>query len=153
MNPTRTGSSAPRSAATPIERIQTSFVGVVSMTRQDQADMVNINNIYKKTQQGQLSLSSHKAPTFGDFSDVGTYDVILESINAADEAFMELPSDVRKEFNNDPALYYEKITDGAIADAKAKIQALKEEEQARDDAVALANAQALVDKNKKEQSS
>ncbi|AXL14508.1 internal scaffolding protein [Microviridae sp.] len=151
MNPTRSGGIEVRTAQSPITRYQTSFIGVESMTRQDQAEMCNINNIYKKTQQGQLSMVSGKAPTFGDFSDVGTYDVILESISAAQEAFMELPSDVRKEFNNDPAQYYEKVTEGAIADAKAKAQALKAEKQAAAEAQALSDAQALIAKN--EQSS
>lgn len=113
MNPTRTGANEHplfRTAASAINRVLTSFEDVESLTRQDQAEMVNINNIYKKTQQGSLSLVASNPPTFGDFSDVGTYDQILETISEAKEAFMALPSEVRKEYNHDPSIYYEKIT-------------------------------------------
>ena len=127
MNPTRQGGSTIRSSSSPIAKVVTSFVGVESMTRQDQAALVNINNIYKKTQQGQMPLASSKLPTFGDFSDVGTYDVILERIQEATDAFYALPSETRAEYNNDPKVYYEKVTEQAKADydagqlAKAKL--------------------------------
>ena len=119
MNPTRIGSQVIRSSATPIDKVVTSFVGVESMTRQDQAELVNINNIYKKTQQGQFPLASSKMPTFGEFFDVGTYDVILEKIQEAKDAFFALPSETRAEYNNDPTVYYEKVT----AEAKANYDA------------------------------
>ncbi|AXL15531.1 internal scaffolding protein [Microviridae sp.] len=144
MNPTREGSTVFRSALSSIDRVQTSFIGVDSMTRQDQADMVNINNIYRKTQQGQMSLVASKAPTFGDFSDVGTYDQILESISSAKEAFQDLPSDVRKEYNNDPALYYEKVTNKVSEDAKAKAEALAAKEKASAYQKQIAEAKSLL---------
>lgn len=118
MNPTRLGANDFRSTYTPIDRVYTSMIDVVSLTRQDQAEQCNINNIYKKTQQGQLSLVAKNPPVFGDFSDVGSYDVILETISNAKEKFMELSADIRKEYNNDPALYYDKVTEKYDLDAK-----------------------------------
>ena len=144
MNPTRKGVNSFRSTATPIERVQTSFIGVDSLTRQDQAEMVNINNIYRKTQQGQLTLVASTPPTFGDFSDVGTYDTILETMNAAQEAFMALPSEVRKEYNNDPSVYYEKVTQKASEDAKAKAQAIATKEKAEAYQKQIAEAKSLL---------
>ncbi|AXL15527.1 internal scaffolding protein [Microviridae sp.] len=144
MNPTRSGGIEVRTAQSPITRYQTSFIGVESMTRQDQAEMVNINNIYKKTQQGQLSLVSGTPPTFGDFSDVGSYDVILEAINNAQEAFMDLPSEVRKEYNNDPAVYYEKVT----AEAQSSYDKAQSEKalrlKAENEAKAVTDAKSLL---------
>ncbi|AXL14513.1 internal scaffolding protein [Microviridae sp.] len=144
MNPTRNGSTTHRSVASPIERIQTSFIGVDSLTRQDQAESCNINNIYRKTQQGQLSLVASTPPTFGDFSDVGSYDTILESISAAKEAFMDLPSEVRKEYNNDPSVYYEKVTSEAASNAKAKAQAIDAQEKAQAYQKRIAEAKSLL---------
>ncbi|AXL15539.1 internal scaffolding protein [Microviridae sp.] len=131
MNPTRNGVDSFRCVSDPVQRYQTSFVGVESLTRQDQAEMVNINNIYRKTQQGQMTLVAGTPPTFGDFSDQGNYDVMLETIQAAQEAFMALPSDVRKEYGHDASLYYEKVTSQAAADAKAKAQVAADEEKAK----------------------
>ncbi|AXL15380.1 internal scaffolding protein [Microviridae sp.] len=144
MNPTRDGSLTFRSAVSPICRIQTSFVGVDSMTRQDQAEMVNINNIYRKTQQGQLSLVASTPPTFGDFSDVGTYDSILESISKAKEAFMALDSETRKEYGNDPAIYYEKVTTEARAKYDAGIAAKAKLQEKEDYAKKVAEAKSLL---------
>lgn len=151
MNPNRIGAPEHlfRSASTPISRVTTSFEGVESMTRQDQAEACNINNIYRKTQQGQLSLMSNKAPTFGDFSDVGTYDTILESINEANEAFMALPSEVRKLYNNDPEMYYEKVTEGAIADAKEKAELARLATAFQEEQNELTKAKSLVAKHAK----
>ncbi|AXL15384.1 internal scaffolding protein [Microviridae sp.] len=150
MNPTRSGAVEARSACDPIARVVTSFIGVDSMTRQDQADMVNINNIYQKTQQGTLSLVAKNPPTFGDFTDVGTYDVVLEAINKAQDAFMALPSDVRKQYNNDPKVYYEETMKDAVSTAEANALAKADAEKAEADAKALADAQALVSKNSQE---
>lgn len=151
MNPSRLGSDANyfRDASTPLKKFTTNFDGVESLTRQDQAHACNINNIYKKTQQGQLSLVSTKAPVFGDFTDVGSYDVVLETINKANEQFMSLPSDVRAKFNNDPSTYYERTVGGAIADVKAA--ALEDEKRriAERDAKRLKDARELVAKNDK----
>ncbi len=149
MNPNREGYAENyfRSAATPIARVQTKFVGVESMTRQDQAEACNINNIYKKTQLGQLSLMANKAPTFGDFSSVGSYDTMLESINEANEAFMALPSDIRKQYNNDPEQYYNEVVSGTIADLAAKEEEEAKAKAAAAEQVNLEKARALVAKH------
>ncbi|AXL15535.1 internal scaffolding protein [Microviridae sp.] len=144
MNPTREGETLFRSALTPIARIQTSFIGVESMARQDQAEMVDINNIYRKTQAGQMSLVASTPPTFGDFSDVGTYDQILESISSAKEAFQNLPAEVRKEYNNDPAVYYEKVTTKLSSDAEAKAKAIAIKEKAEAYEKQIAEAKSLL---------
>lgn len=120
--------------------IKTDIIGD-SMTRQDQAEMVNINNIYAKTQRGEIVLGSTTKPTFGDFSDNGTYDVMLETIMAAEDAFMELPASERKKYNHDPAVYYEKTMEDATsqyteqqkheANERAKAKKAAEVEKAR----------------------
>lgn len=142
MNATRQGANYFRRSSDPIERLQTIMTGTVSLTRQDQAEMVNINNIYQKTQQGSLTLVSGNPPTFGDFSDIGNYDQILETISTARQAFMDLPSETRKLYNNDPAVYYEKVTNEATeADLKIKAKATQEKQ-------ALAHKNSIIEAKK-----
>lgn len=42
-------------------------------------------------------------PFYGDFSEVEDYRTAVDRVLAADRAFLQLPSDVRNRFNNDPA--------------------------------------------------
>ena len=121
----RNGNIKSRAYGQPLARLQTDPVGE-SMTRQDQADMVNINKIYEKTQRGEIVLARNVMPTFDDFSNDMTYDVMLDAINEAEEAFMKLPSEVRQKYNHDPAEYYK----GVLAEAEEDYtNQLKEEER------------------------
>lgn len=77
-----------------------------SLTKQSSRDECNINLImakYAKT--GVLEhLNEHKGD-YGDFADAGTF---LESqiiIQEASEMFQSIPSEIRKEFDNDPAKF------------------------------------------------
>ena len=118
----RTGKISSRSYADGIDRVITKVVGE-SMTRQDQAAEVNINNIYAKTQRGEIVLASQVMPDFGDYSQVDSYDSMLERIMEAEEAFMELPALERKKYDHDPAKYYESKLEeakGIIKDANTK---------------------------------
>lgn len=99
--------------------VRTEVVGE-SMTRQDQAELVNINNIYAKTQRGEIVLASSVMPEYGEFDQIDSYDTALEKIMAAEDAFMELDSKTRKEYNNDPSVYYEKTMEQLHADYKAE---------------------------------
>ena len=144
MNPTRTGEFLIRSALSPVPRYQTSFKGVESMTSREQKDLVNINNIYAKTQRGEIVLGASVLPTFGDFSDQGTYDEILQRITEAKDAFFALPSEVRKQYNHDPETYYKEVMKEAKDNYDAGIAA-KEALQAKEDkAKEIARARELL---------
>lgn len=128
----------------PLHRVQTSFEGINSLTHQDAAEHVNINNIYRKTQLGQLPIGSSKMPDYGDFSNVESYDTALDVIRRAEEAFMDLPADIRKKYNNDPQEYYEKTLSDAQQHVEIQQAKAMEEKEAKDAEKALQDARALV---------
>ncbi len=127
-------------------RLQT-FVTGESLTRQDQADMCNINTIYAKTQRGEIVMASGHHPEYGDFSQTVTYDEALNQINDAREAFNELPSSERKKYNFSPEIYYEEITSEANAKIKAHQNQKAEEKAAKKAANELEKARKLVNDN------
>lgn len=78
-----------------------------SMTKQSFKDECNINKIMEKFQRsGIINHYAAHAPTYGDASPVD-YLEALQVIATASEMFDELPSSVRKRFNNNPADFLE----------------------------------------------
>ena len=78
-----------------------------SMTKQSFKDECDINKIMDKFQRtGLINHYAAHAPTYGDASPVD-YLEALQTIATAQEMFDELPSSVRKRFNNDPAQFLE----------------------------------------------
>lgn len=76
--------------------------GGQSKTQQHFKEKVDIRNIvgnYRRT--GQLPLSN-ASPIYGDFSEVGTYQQCLDRVKAVEKDFLNLPSEVRKRFRNNP---------------------------------------------------
>lgn len=75
-----------------------------SLTRQEFAQEADINNIMRKYASGlPPSPAGARPPLFGDFSNVPDYQTALNKVLDAQERFAELPSHVRKRFDNDPA--------------------------------------------------
>lgn len=77
-----------------------------SRTQQHLKEEVDINNIVARAVKtgilgDPVAMASRKA-IFGDFSEVGSFHESLNKVKAAEEAFMELPADVRKRFDHDP---------------------------------------------------
>lgn len=81
--------------------------GGPSLTRQDQADECDINNIMAKYEAtGYLPSVAGRAPVYVDFASVP--DNMMDAMahmHAATDAFMTLPASIRKEFDNDPAFF------------------------------------------------
>lgn len=76
----------------------------VSKTDQSDKDMVNINSImsrYRKT--GLLPQFKEKVAQYIDTTQIPSYMDAHEQISRANEMFMQLPSDVRKLMDNNPA--------------------------------------------------
>ncbi|AXQ65963.1 MAG: internal scaffolding protein [Microviridae sp.] len=128
------------------KRIQT-IVDGESLTRQDQAEMCNINVIYAKTQRGEIVMASRHHPEYGDFSQAVTYDEALNQINDAKEAFNDLPSSERKKYNFSPEQYYEEVTSTVNAKIKAHQDKKAEEKAAKKAQNELEKAQKLVADN------
>jgi len=73
-----------------------------SLTQQhfkDDCDINNIINKYEKT--GQLPLSN-KVGRYADYSELTDYQGMLQTIQDAQDAFMELPALIRSKFRNNP---------------------------------------------------
>lgn len=73
------------------------------LTEQKHKKDVDINQIMlKASKTGMLPLAKG-SPMYGDFTNAQDFQNCLERIQSADQAFMELPADIRKRFANDPA--------------------------------------------------
>lgn len=73
--------------------------------QQQFAEEVDINTIVKRFGVTGTVPNSVRAPTYGDFTGVSDYQSALNAIDMAMASFFDMPSDVRKRFDNDPALF------------------------------------------------
>ena len=139
----------PRSYFDPLCRVFTDMENVESMTRQDQAEHVNINNVYCKLLTGQLPAGAPSLPEYGDYTQSTDYDKALTMINDAHMAFMDLPAEERRHYDNNVSKWYE----ATLADAQERLDArtAKEaDEQAQlAEQTALENARKVVQKAEK----
>lgn len=82
-----------------------------SMTKQSFAEECDINTIVRRFGlTGELP-EGVRAPTFGDFQDVPDYHSAMNAIRQADEAFFEMPAELRARFGNDAGLFVEFCSD------------------------------------------
>ncbi len=79
-------------------------------TRQSDKDSCDINNIVKRYKQGGILPAEHKKGFYADVSQMGDYKTALEQVTLANEVFLMLPSEIRLEFDNDPALFLDYAT-------------------------------------------
>jgi len=74
-----------------------------SLTQQHFKEECDVNNIINKfIKTGVMPLGTRK-PQYGDFSAVPDYQQAQDQLNQAKDAFSQMPSAIRKRFNNDPA--------------------------------------------------
>lgn len=74
-----------------------------SMTKQSFAEEADINTIVKRFHlTGELP-NNVRMPTYGDFTDVPTFQDAMNAIRTATESFNAMPADIRAKFHNDPA--------------------------------------------------
>lgn len=75
-----------------------------SMTHQSFKDECDINNIIRTWERTGLDPSrADKTPRYGDFSDMSDYHEALNLVSDVNNAFADLPADLREKFANDPA--------------------------------------------------
>lgn len=80
-------------------------------TQQQFAEEVDINTIVRRFGlTGQLP-NNLRVPMVGDFSEVGDYQSCLNLLLEADDAFMQLPADVREQFGNDAGRFVDYASD------------------------------------------
>lgn len=87
-------------------------VGEGSHVQQNLQDITDINRIMSKYQRtGVLTHINQAVQQYGDFSEVPDYKTGLERLQAAQDIFMQLPSQLREKFNNDPGKFIDFATD------------------------------------------
>lgn len=92
-----------------------------SMTKTSFKDEVNINNIMARFQRtGAIDHYMKHAPTYGDATPVQLIDA-QNIIAKANEMFDDLPSSIRKRFNNDPAQFLDFVQDENNAEEMVKL--------------------------------
>lgn len=133
-----------------ISRQQTLCDDWESLTRQDQAHLVNINNIYAKTQRGEFPMGASVLPSYGEFDGITRYDEALDLIRDAQEAFMSLPADVRKKHGNDPAEWYRATLESSYNAHIDTLELEAKEAEAQAQTEALEAARKLVGANPQE---
>lgn len=97
-----------------------------SMCQQHFAEESDINTIVRRFGlTGELP-SGLRAPEYGDFTGVTDYKSALEAVIAADEAFMQMPAEVRARFQNDAGLFVDFCSDEANREELGKLGLLKD---------------------------
>ena len=95
----------------PADRLSLSFEGTPEITQQNFKNETDVNTIlrrYDKT--GLITHVNNAAAQYGDFTAVNEYKENLNAVIAAQDAFDQLPSDIRKRFGNDPGEFFEFAT-------------------------------------------
>jgi len=81
------------------------------LTEQSHRDACNVNNIIKKhLKTGAITHLNKMEAQYGDVSGID-FQSALETVERAQEAFDLLPSQVRKKFHNNPALFLDFTND------------------------------------------
>ena len=88
-----------------------------SLTIQSQSEDADINEMMRRFKvTGQLPVDV-RAPTYGDFEGVSSYQDAIHAIMQAQESFDRMPADVRAKFENDPGKFVDFCSDPANIDA------------------------------------
>lgn len=93
-----------------------------SLTKQSEKDRCDINKImsrYDKT--GLITHVASGRQFYGDFTQINEYQQNLDMVIAAQNAFAEMPSEIRKRFGNDPGEFFEFVTNPKNEDELVKL--------------------------------
>lgn len=101
------------------------LVATPSMTKQQFAEEADINTLVKRFNlTGQLP-QDHRMPTYADFEGILTFQDAMNAVVEAQEAFYELPADLRSRFGNDPGQYVDFCSNEKNRDEAIKLGILK----------------------------
>lgn len=85
----------------------------VSRAKQSFREECDINTIVERfLHTGDLP-EGVRVPQYGDFTGISDYQSALHAVQAASEAFMAFPADVRARFGNDPGVFVDFCSDPA----------------------------------------
>lgn len=85
-------------------------VDSVSLTKTSFAEELDVNNVIKKYNKTGILQKAHDFE--GVYGEFHSYDLreAIEMVNKAQDLFLEIPSDVRRKFNNDPGAFIDFAT-------------------------------------------
>ena len=87
------------------------FEGTETMTEQSHKDRCSVVNIMKQYDRtGLITHVNRATASYGDFTTVNEYQESLNMVIKAQDAFADIPSDIRERFNNDPGAFFEFAT-------------------------------------------
>ena len=82
-----------------------------SLTQQHFQEECDIINIIKRHDRNGIIEHVHRGQArYGDFSEVTDYREALDLVQSAQYEFMTIPSDIRKQFDNNPGKFYEFVS-------------------------------------------
>lgn len=87
-----------------------------SMTQQSDRDSTDINIIMKRYGATGQMPTVIEPGKYGDFSQVTDYRTALDTLRHADEKFLDVPAEIRKQFNHNPAEFFEFVNNPANKD-------------------------------------
>lgn len=93
------------------ERVTVSFPQGEGRTKLSMQDECDINKMMSRWQVGASRHVNPLPATYGDFTSALDYDASLIQLTEAQALFDELPSDIRKTMDNDPAVLVRFIAD------------------------------------------
>ena len=108
-----------------------------SLTQQHFQEECDIINIIKRHDRNGIIEHVHRGQArYGDFSEVTDYREALDLVRNAQEEFMTIPSDIRKQFDNNPGKFYEFVSNPDNKDELIKMGFIEQSQEA----VALSSA-------------
>lgn len=97
-------------------------------------DSVDINKIMKRYHSGgRMTNLSNRPAVYGDFSNVTDYASALRAIQNSQDSFMNLPSQIRSRFENDPAKLLDFLSNKNNRDEAIKLGLIKEQTVTQND--------------------
>lgn len=99
-----------------------------SLTQQHQKDEADINVIVKRFGLTGEVPSNIRIPQYGDFTGISDYHTAMQAIKVADEAFMSLPANLRKRFNNNPEEFVSFCSDEKNREEAIKLGLVKKKD-------------------------
>lgn len=89
----------------------------VSLAKQSFKDECDINTLMERYQRsGVIEHVNRFGGRYGDFTGVQDYQASVNQVLEAQEAFMTLPSSVRKRFDNDPGVFLDFVMEPSNLD-------------------------------------
>jgi hypothetical protein len=99
------------------------------MTQEHFREETEILNIIRRhDRNGVIDHINKGTAIYGDFSEITDYRDMIHKLREADSAFAQVPSDIRKRFENDPAKFFNFVTDETNHEALAEMGLIMKKE-------------------------